>query len=46
MIEIKNLTKKYKNDKGVFDINLNVKKGMCYGLIGQTVQEKLQLLDN
>lgn len=33
-IVIKNLTKKYKNDRGVFDLNLTVEKGEIFGFLG------------
>lgn len=34
-IEIKNLTKSYSKGKtGIFDINLNIEKGKCMGIIG------------
>jgi ABC-2 type transport system ATP-binding protein len=33
-IEIKNLTKDFGNGKGIFNINLSVHKGECFGLIG------------
>ena len=34
MIEIKNLTMKYKNGKGVSDINISVDNGEVKGLLG------------
>ncbi|WFQ90829.1 ABC transporter ATP-binding protein [Mycoplasma feriruminatoris] len=34
IIEIKNLTKKYNNGYGIFDINLEVNKGEIYGYLG------------
>jgi len=34
IIEIKNLTKDYGNNQGIFDINLEIKKGEVYGFLG------------
>ncbi len=34
VIEIKNLTRDYKNGKGVFDISFNVEEGEVFGFIG------------
>ncbi|MDF2588127.1 MAG: ABC-type multidrug transport system, ATPase component [Anaerocolumna sp.] len=34
VIEIKNLTKSYKNSRGVIDVNLNVEQGEVFGFIG------------
>lgn len=34
IIEIRNLTKEYGHKKGVFNVNLNVKKGDIYGFVG------------
>jgi ABC-2 type transport system ATP-binding protein len=33
-IDIKNLTKKYQDRSGIFDINLSIAKGECLGIIG------------
>ncbi len=33
-IVIRNLTKDYKDKKGIFNINLKIKKGQCVGLVG------------
>lgn len=33
-IEIKNITKDYGDDRGVFDINLSIKKGEVFGFVG------------
>ena len=34
IIKVKNLTKDYGNGRGVFNINLHVAKGECYGFLG------------
>lgn len=34
VIKIKNLTKDYGNNKGIFDLNLSVKKGEVFGFLG------------
>ncbi len=34
MIEVNNLTKDYKNGKGIFDFNFDVHKGEVFGIIG------------
>ncbi|WP_414042770.1 ABC transporter ATP-binding protein [Macrococcus sp. EM39E] len=34
MIEVKNLTKKFGNDKGVFDLNFNIEPGSVFGFLG------------
>ncbi len=34
VIEVKNFTKDYGHGRGVFDINLNIKKGEFYGFLG------------
>lgn len=34
MIEVKGLTKKFKNGKGLFDVNFQVKEGEVFGFIG------------
>ncbi|OPF51161.1 ABC transporter ATP-binding protein [Clostridium baratii] len=34
VIEIKDLTKDYGNNKGIFDVNLTVKKGEVFGFLG------------
>lgn len=34
VIEVNGLTKDYGHGRGVFDIHLNVQKGMCYGFLG------------
>lgn len=33
-VEVKNLTKDYKNNRGIFDINLYIKKGEVFGFVG------------
>ena len=33
-IEIKNLTKDYGNERGIFDINLSIEKGEVFGFVG------------
>ena len=35
VISIKHLTKDYGNNKGVFDVSINVEKGEVYGYLGQ-----------
>lgn len=34
VIEIKDITKDYGNNKGIFDVNLIVKKGEVFGFLG------------
>ncbi len=34
VIEVNSLTKDYGHGRGVFDIHLNVEKGICYGFLG------------
>ena len=34
LIEIKDLTKDYGNERGIFDINLNINKGEMIGFVG------------
>ncbi|MGL4990507.1 MAG: ABC transporter ATP-binding protein [Sarcina sp.] len=34
VIEIKNLTKDYGNNKGIFDVNLSINKGEIFGFLG------------
>lgn len=34
VIEIKNLTKDYGNDRGIFDLNLSIAKGEMVGYVG------------
>lgn len=34
VIEVNGLSKDYGNGRGVFDISLNVEKGVCYGFLG------------
>ena len=34
VIEVNNLTKDYGHGRGVFDVSLNVEKGVCYGFLG------------
>ncbi|WP_086042936.1 ABC transporter ATP-binding protein [Macrococcoides canis] len=34
MIEVKNLTKKFGNNKGVFDLNFNIEPGTVFGFLG------------
>ena len=42
IIETKNLTKQYGSQKSVADLNIHVKRGRIYGLLGRTEQEKPQ----
>ena len=34
IIEVSHLTKDYGHGRGVFDVSLNVEKGICYGFLG------------
>lgn len=34
VIEVNGLTKDYGHGRGIFDISLNVEKGVCYGFLG------------
>jgi ABC-type multidrug transport system ATPase subunit len=43
IVETKNLVKKYKTLTAVKGINLHVKHGEIFGLLGQMALEKLQL---
>ena len=40
IIETKNLTKQYGSQKSVADLNIHVKRGRIYGLLGRTEPEK------
>ena len=44
LIEIKNLTKRYKSKNAVNDLTINIKKGEIYGLIGNNGAGKTTLL--
>lgn len=44
MINIKNLTKKYNINQGNFNINLNIKKGECVGVLGPNGSGKTTLI--
>ncbi|WP_407309702.1 ATP-binding cassette domain-containing protein [Desulfosporosinus sp. SB140] len=46
VIEIKNLTKDYGNDKGIFDLNLSVKKGEVFGFLGPNGAGKTTTIRN
>ena len=37
IIETKNLTKQYGSQKSVADLNIHVKRGRIYGLLGRNV---------
>jgi len=43
VLEIKGLTKLYKNGRGIFDINLEVYRGDVFGFLGPNVRERLPL---
>lgn len=34
IIEVNNLTKDYGNNRGIFDVSINVDKGVCFGFLG------------
>ena len=42
IIQTQNLTKKYKNDTVVNNLNLKIKEGEIYGLLGQNGAGKQQ----
>ncbi|WP_031542025.1 ABC transporter ATP-binding protein [Mesoplasma photuris] len=44
MIKINNITKKYSETSGNFDINLNIKEGECYGIVGPNGAGKTTLI--
>jgi len=44
IILIKNLTKDYGRGRGIFDVNLSVKKGECLGLVGANGAGKTTLI--
>ena len=46
VIEIKNLTKDYGNNQGVFDINLNIEKGEMIGFVGTNGSGKTTTIRN
>ncbi len=46
VIEIKNLTKDYGNNKGVFDLNLTIKKGEMIGYVGTNGSGKTTTIRN
>ena len=41
VIETRNLTKQYETQKSVADLNIHVKKGRIYGLLGLLLSEGL-----
>ena len=45
MIKITNLSKKYRNDLVLNNINLNIKKGKTYGLVGENGAGKTTLIN-
>ena len=46
MIEVKNLTKVYKNGKGVFNLNFSIKKGEVLGFLGPNGAGKTTTIRN
>ena len=44
MINIKNITKKYSNNKGNFNINISINDGKCFGIIGPNGAGKTTLI--
>lgn len=46
VIEIKNLTKDYGSNQGIFDINLNIKKGEMIGFVGTNGSGKTTTIRN
>ena len=44
ILETNNLEKKYKNFKAISDLNIHVKKGAIYGLIGKNGAGKTTLI--
>ena len=42
VIETRNLTKQYETQKSVADLNIHVKRGRIYGLLGEMEPVKLQ----
>lgn len=46
VIEIKNLTKDYGNNKGIFNVNLSVKKGEVFGFLGPNGAGKTTTIRN
>lgn len=46
VIEIHNLTKDYGNHKGVFDVNISVAKGECFGFLGPNGAGKTTTIRN
>ena len=44
VIEIKNLTKDYGSNQGIFDINLNIEKGEMIGFVGTNGSGKTTLI--
>lgn len=46
VIEIKDLTKDYGNDQGIFDINLTIKKGEMMGFVGTNGSGKTTTIRN
>ncbi len=45
ILEVKNLTKCYGEDKGIFDVSFNVKKGEIVGLLGPNGSGKTTTID-
>ena len=46
LIEIKNLTKDYGNNQGIFNINLNIEKGEMVGFVGTNGSGKTTTIRN
>lgn len=46
MIEVQNLTIKYPNGKGVFDLNFKVKKGKSLDTLAQKARGKQRRLEH
>ncbi|WAW14516.1 ABC transporter ATP-binding protein [Peptostreptococcus equinus] len=45
-IQIKNLTKDYGKNRGIFDINLDIKRGQVYGIVGTNGSGKTTTIRN
>jgi ABC-2 type transport system ATP-binding protein len=43
-INIDNVTKDYKNNRGIFNVSVNIKKGECFGIVGINGAGKTTLL--
>lgn len=46
IIEVKNLTKDYGSNQGIFDINLNIEKGEMIGFVGTNGSGKTTTIRN